>query len=202
MKIGIIGAGSIGRAFAKHAAAAGHEVVLSNRRGPASLEGVVRELSPRASAATVREAAAAGVVFLSVPWKEIEGAVVDLPPWEGRIVIDPSNAIVFPDFRPADLGGKTSTEIVVGLLPGARVVKAFNTLPAAVLAADPGEAGGHRVIWVSGDDAESKASVVALVESLGFAAVDLGSLAAGGRLQQFGGPLPNLNLVKLSLSSG
>ncbi|SRR5213593_861784 len=197
MKIGIIGAGAIGRAFAKRAVAAGHDVVLSNRRGPESLEAAVKELGPRASAATVREAAAAGVVLISVPWKEIEGAVVDLPPWEGRIVIDPSNAIVFPDFRPADLGGRTSTEIVASLLPGARVVKAFNALPAAVLAADPREAGGRRVIWVSGDDAESKASVVALVESLGFAAVDLGSIAGGGRLQQFGGPLPNLNLIKL-----
>ena len=197
MKIGIIGVGAIGGAFAKRAVAAGHEVVLSNRRGPASLTAAVKELGPRASAATVREAAAAGVVFLSVPWKELGGAVADLPAWEGRIVIDPTNAIVFPDFRPADLGDRTSTEIAVGLLPGARVVKAFNTLPAAVLAADPHEAGGRRVIFVSGDDAEAKASVVTLVEELGFAAVDLGSLAVGGRLQQFGGPLPSLNLVKL-----
>ena len=197
MKIGIIGVGAIGGAFAKRAVAAGHEVVLSNRRGPASLTAAVQELGPRASAATVREAAAAGVVFLSVPWKEIEGAVADLPPWEGRIVIDPTNAIVFPDFRPADLGDRTSTEIDAGLLPGARVVKAFNTLPAAVLAADPHEAGGRRVIFVSGDDIEAKASIVALVEGLGFAAVDLGSLAVGGRLQQFGGPLAGLNLVKL-----
>jgi len=197
MKIGIIGAGAIGRAFAKHAVAAGHEVVLSNRRGPASLEAPVEELGPRASAATVREAGAAGVVFVAVPWKELEGALAGLPAWEGRIVIDPTNAIIVPGFRAVDLGGKTSTEVVASLLPGARVVKAFNTLPAAVLAADPHEAGGRRVIFVSGDDAESKASVVALVEGLGFAAVDLGSLAVGGRLQQFGGPLPTLNLVKL-----
>ena len=197
MRIGIIGAGAIGRAFAKHAVAAGHEVVLSNRRGPASLEPLVRELGPRASAATVREAAAQPVVFLSVPWNALGDTLADLPPWEGRIVIDPTNAIVVPGFRPADLGGRRSTEVVAGLVRGARVVKAFNTLPAAVLAADAREGGGRRVLFVSGDDAEAKALVISLVDGLGFAAVDLGSIAVGGRLQEFGGPLPALNLVKL-----
>jgi predicted dinucleotide-binding enzyme len=197
MKIGIIGAGRIGRAFAKHAVAAGHEVVLSNSRGPASLDALVRELGPRASAATVRRAATEPVVLLSLPWSELEGALADLPLWEGRIVIDPTNPILQPGFRLADLGGRKSTEVVAGLVPGARVVKAFNTLPAELLAANPREAGGRRVIFVSSDDAEARVSVVALVEGLRFAAVDLGSLAVGGQLQNFPGPLTVLNLIKL-----
>jgi predicted dinucleotide-binding enzyme len=87
--------------------------------------------------------------------------------------------------------------VVAENLRGARLVKAFNTLPAAVLAADPTEHGGHRVLFVSGNDAEANSKVAALVEILGFAAITLGKLAEGGLLQQFGGPLTLQNLVKL-----
>jgi predicted dinucleotide-binding enzyme len=98
----------------------------------------------------------------------------------------------------ADLGGRTSSEVVAEQAPGARLVKAFNTLPPPVLAADPRQAGGARVIFLSGDDGAAKTTVRALLQRLGFAAVDLGGLVSGGRLQQFpGGPLPALNLIKL-----
>jgi predicted dinucleotide-binding enzyme len=79
----------------------------------------------------------------------------------------------------------------------ARVVKAANTLVAAVLGADPHEGGGRRVIFLSGDDAEAKSEVSALFEDAGFAAVDLGGLVAGGAMQQVGGPLSGLNLIRL-----
>jgi 8-hydroxy-5-deazaflavin:NADPH oxidoreductase len=97
---------------------------------------------------------------------------------------------------PKDLGGRLSTEIVVDAVPGARVVKAFNTLPAAVLAADPVQDGGHRVVFLSGNDADANRVVTDLASSLRFSAINLGTLAQG-RLAQFGGPLMVHNLSKL-----
>jgi predicted dinucleotide-binding enzyme len=100
-------------------------------------------------------------------------------------------------FEPVDLGGRTSSEIVAELVPGARLVKAANTLRADVLGADPHEAGGRRVIFLSGDDASAKAAVAALFDSAGFFAIDLGDLVTGGQMQQRGGPLVGHNLVRL-----
>lgn len=198
MNIGIIGAGGIGQAFATHVAKAGYEVIISNSRGPESLAEVVSQLGPRAKAGTRQEAARADVVVLAVQWQQWRAALSDLPPWNGRILIDVTNAAVMPGFRPADLHGSTSSEVVASLAPGARVVKVANTLPRAVLAADPQQAGGHRVLFMSGDDAAAKAEVSGILERAGFATIDLGGLASGGRLQQFpGGPLPNQNLIKL-----
>jgi predicted dinucleotide-binding enzyme len=93
---------------------------------------------------------------------------------------------------------RTSSEIVASLVPGAQVVKVANTLVSALLAADPKQAGGRRVLFMSGDDATAKAGVKGMLEKIGFATIDLGGLAGGGSLQQFpGGPLPTLNLIKL-----
>jgi predicted dinucleotide-binding enzyme len=112
-------------------------------------------------------------------------------------VIDANNSIEAPLFKPFDLGGRTSSEIVAGYVPGARVVKAFNHLRAPLLAADPASEGGKRVLFFSGDDADAKAQVASLIERLGFFGIDLGSLALGARLVQFpGGPLPTHNLVQ------
>lgn len=198
MKIGIIGAGSIGRALAGHMAKAGHEVIVSNSRGPETLAGLVRELGPRARAGTRQEAAAADVVMLSVPWEQLREALSGLPAWNGRLLVDATNPVLLPGFRLAELGGSTSSEVVASLAPGARVVKAGNTLLAAVLAADPRQSGGRRVLFMSGDDAGAKKEVGGLFEKAGFATVDLGGLASGGKLQQFpGGPLPTLNLLKV-----
>lgn len=198
MKVGIIGAGSIGRAFATHVARIGGDVVLSNSRGPESLQPFVAALGPRARAGTRQEAARADIVMLAVPWSELDAATADLPAWEGRILIDATNPVVQPGYRLADLGGSTSSEIVASLAPGAHVVKVANTLRAALLAAEPRESGGHRVLFMSGDDPDAKLRVRALLDSIGFATVDIGSLRSGGPLQQFpGGVLPNLNLIRL-----
>jgi predicted dinucleotide-binding enzyme len=122
----------------------------------------------------------------------------DLPAWNGRILIDATNPVLQPGFRLAELHGSTSSEIVASLAPDARVVKTGNTLLRAVLATDPKQAGGRRVLFMSGDDTAAKAEVSAILEKTGFATIDLGGLASGGRLQQFpGGPLPTLNLIKL-----
>ena len=107
-------------------------------------------------------------------------------------MIDPTN-----DFDPSDLDGRTSSEVVADLVAPARVVKAGNTMTAAVLDSDPHEAGGQRVLFVSGDDDESKGEAVGLFEDAGFFAVDLGGLREGGEMQQFRRPLAGLNLVRL-----
>lgn len=198
MRIGIIGAGGIGQAIASQVAKAGHEVVLSNSRGPESLADVVRDLGPRVRAGTRQEAAQADVAVLAVRWSQTHAALSDLPAWEGRILIDATNPIIDPGFHPAGLNGSTSSEIVASLAAGARVVKVANTLPRALLASDPRQAGGRRVLFMSGDDPAAKVQVSAVLEQAGFAAIDLGGLASGGRLQQVpGGLLTNLNLVKL-----
>jgi len=126
-----------------------------------------------------------------VPWPRVRDAVRDLR-WDGQIVLDATN-----DFDGSDLDGRTSSELVAELLPGARVVKVANTLGAPVLAADPHDAGGQRVIFLSGDDTQAKSQVAQLFQDAGFFTVDLGGLVAGGRMQQMGGPLSGLNLIRL-----
>jgi 8-hydroxy-5-deazaflavin:NADPH oxidoreductase len=189
--VGIIGAGRIGQVMAQIALRAGRPVVIANRRGPESLTSVVEGLGDDARAGTVLEAAAADIVVLAVMWPDVPQAVKDLE-WEGRIVIDPTN-----DFDPSDLDGRTSSEVVAELVAPARVVKAGNTFGATVLASDPHQAGGQRVIFVSGDDADAKAAVSTLFEDAGFFTIDLGTLSKGGEMQQFRGPLAGVNLVRL-----
>jgi predicted dinucleotide-binding enzyme len=198
MTIGIIGSGAIGTAFARTLARAGIAATISNSRGPDSLKELARELGPSIKAGTREEAARADVVFVAVNWTKLPAALASLPDWNGRIVIDGNNPIEAPLFKPVDLKDRVSSEVFADLVPGARVVKAFNHLRAEVLAADPSADGGRRVLFYSGNDGAAKAEVAALIERIGFAGIDLGSLAIGGKLAQFpGGPLPNQNLVKI-----
>nr|WP_281032789.1 NAD(P)-binding domain-containing protein [Phyllobacterium myrsinacearum] len=197
MSIGIIGAGLIGSAFARALARAGIEAIISNSRGPDSLKELVGELGPSIKAGTVEQAASADIVVIAVNWSKLPQALAGLPAWNGRIVINANNAIEAPAFKPFDLKGRLSSDVVGDLVPGATLVKALNHLPAALLAGDPQAEGGHRVLFYSGDDADAKAKVGALFEKLGFFALDLGSLAAGEKMAAFpGGPLAVLNLVK------
>ena len=189
--VGIIGAGRLGQAMARTARRAGREVVIANSRGPESLASVVSDLGDGVSAGTPADAAAAGIVVIAVPWDSVPEAVQGLT-WNGQVVIDATN-----DWAADDLQGRTSSERVADLVAGARLVKAANTLGAEVLASDPHEAGGRRVIFISGDDADAKAAVVALFEDAGFAAIDLGDLATGGAMQQIHHPLAGVNLIRL-----
>ena len=177
--------------MAQIALRAGRPVVIANSRGPQSLTSVVEALGDGVSAGTVEDASAADIVVLAVPWPQVSQAVEGLE-WDGRIVIDPTN-----DFDPSDLDGRTSSEVVADLVAPARVVKAANTLVAAVLGSDPHEAGGQRVIFLSGDDGDAKSEVAALFEEAGFFVVDLGGLREGGRMQQVGAPLAGHNLIRL-----
>jgi 8-hydroxy-5-deazaflavin:NADPH oxidoreductase len=190
--VGIIGAGRLGQAMAQTALRAGRDVVIANSRGPESLTSVVSTLGEGVSAGTVEQASAAGVVVIAVPWDKVPQALHGRD-WNGQIVIDATN-----DFDPSDLNGRTSSEVVSELLGGARVVKAANTLGAAILGSDPHEAGGQRVIFVSGDDDDAKSEVTGIFEAAGFFVIDLGGLRSGGQLQQVGGPLSGVNLIRLS----
>ncbi len=190
MRVGIIGSGHIGGTAAKLFVEAGHEVALSHASGPESLRELVKELGPRARASTVKEAADFGdVVLLAVPWRNRQ----DLPAsrLRGKVVIDAMNPYR-PDRSLYDLGDSTSSEEVAKALPGARVVKAFNSLMAKDLAARGARdrpLDDRTVLLVAGDDEDAKFSVAQLVRDVGFTPVDTGSLRDGGRIQQAGGPL-------------
>jgi predicted dinucleotide-binding enzyme len=187
MKIGMLGAGDIARGVAKWALQQGHEVVMCNNSGPAKLAPIIAELGPGARAGSRAEAAAAEVVLLAVPWESIRDVLTGLPPWNGRILIDATNPFLNPQHLNVldDIGDRLSSEIVADLAPGARLVKTFNTMFATHLAEGPRpRAGTRRVLFVSGDDAAAKTTVTNLIESFGFAALDLGSLKVGGRMQQ------------------
>jgi 8-hydroxy-5-deazaflavin:NADPH oxidoreductase len=186
MKIGIIGAGRIGATAARLFSEAGHRVAISNSRGPESLGEIAAELGPSIQASTVADAARFGdVILLAVPW-HLENA---LPPAEllrDKILIDAMNP-----YRPEggffEMGDSTSSEIVLQRIRGARLVKAFNTIYYEHLAKRgrkdlPIEE--RHAIYVAGDDLNAKAVVSGLIEQIGFAPVDTGSLREGGRLQQ------------------
>jgi 8-hydroxy-5-deazaflavin:NADPH oxidoreductase len=190
--VGIIGAGRLGQAMARTALRAGRDVVIANSRGPESLTSVASALGEGVSAGTVEQASAARIVVIAVPWDKVPQALHGRD-WNGQIVIDATN-----DFDPSDLNGRTSSEVVSELLGGARVVKAANTLGAAILGSDPHEAGGQRVIFVSSDDDDAKSEVTGIFEAAGFFVIDLGGLRSGGQLQQVGGPLSGVNLIRLS----
>ena len=193
MKIGVIGAGNIGATAARLFIHAGHEIAISNSRGPDSLHELVILLGPRAHAMTVDDAAGFGdVILLAVPWRSPDA----LPKPEavaGKIVIDAMNPYK-PDFTFYDLGDSTSSEETAKRLPGARLVKAFNTIYYEHLASR-GRAdlpvGQRHAIFVAGDDADAKLAVMKLIEEIGFAPVDTGSLREGGRRQQPGSAIYN-----------
>ena len=192
----IIGAGAIGSALAARFDAARIPAVIANSRGPASLSNITERFGTLVKAVEVTDALRSDVVILAVPFDAIPEIVANTGDWAGRIVVDASNAIDFPAFKPRDLGDRFSTEIVSDLVPGARVVKAFNTLPAAILASDPNSGSGHRVLFLSGNHPDANKQLTDLIASLGFAPIDLGPLKIAGPVQQFGRPLVALNLTK------
>lgn len=195
---GIIGAGNIGQTVAKHLVKAGYPLILSNSKGPGSLSDTIASLGAGAKAGTPKDAAEADIVLLALPWSGLS-SLSGLTDWKDKVVIDATNAFISyaPEFHVADLGGRASSEVVAAQLSGARIVKAFNTLYFKILALNPEEAGGRRVLFYSGNDAAAKKEVSDIIESLGFASIDLGDLATGSKLQEPKNAVATLNLIKL-----
>jgi 8-hydroxy-5-deazaflavin:NADPH oxidoreductase len=193
VKIGIIGSGMIGSTAARLFVAAGHEVAIANSRGPDSLVQLAQEVGPRLRPMSVSDATMFGdLVLVAVPFGVIQALPAE--PFAGKIVIDANNYYTKRDGHNDDLDNDrtTSTELLAAHLPEARVVKALNTMHFKALAAggDEEKALDDRLaLFVAGDDPEAKATVGTLIEDLGFAAIDTGGLAAGGRRQQPGSPI-------------
>lgn len=201
MKIGFIGAGRMATTIGRHLVNAGHTIVISSSRGPESLSGLVADLGSAASAATKHQAAESEIVILATNWMDAPGALDGID-WRGRILVDGTNPHMGakPDISAegvarstAALEGRTSSEIVAGMAPGARLVKSISNMPMAWIR-DFSPQKPRTVLFVSGDDAEAKGLVVDVINSTGLVALDLGSLAVGGAMQQLGGPLSGLEL--------
>jgi predicted dinucleotide-binding enzyme len=193
MQIGILGSGNIGANAARLFARAGHHVRIANSRGPATLKALVEEIGADAEAASAQDAVdASDVVLIAVPWTKREEALGEIEGWDDKIVIDAMNAYT-EDFEIEDLGSKTSTEFTRALVPGARIVKAFNTIFYKRLATEgkPDGTNGRLAIPVASDDPAAKRVVMDLIDEIGFDAVDNGGLVEGGRKQQPGSPIYN-----------
>lgn len=181
---GFIGSGNIGSTVAALALAVGHQVVMSNSRGPDSLAALVRRLGSGATAATPEQAAAAGdVVVVTIPFGRYRDVPADA--LAGTIVIDTMNYYPERDGTiEAVADGLASSALFAESLPGARVVKAFNNIFYAHLAALATPAGGPRsALPVAGDHAEATASVIELLDEIGYDAVNAGSLTESWRQQ-------------------
>jgi predicted dinucleotide-binding enzyme len=198
MNFGFIGAGSVAQAVAKYLIAAGHQVLISNSRGPDTLSETVKLLGTNATAVKVEEAARADVVFLAIPWLQIADTLKALPHWGGRILVDTTNEfLAFSDLSlKAELNGRASSEYVADLAPGALVVKAINNLFSTRFVQGPVVDNARRITFVSGDNPGAKVRIGSLLASFGFAVIDLGSLHEGGRMQQASGPLAGLDLLQ------
>ena len=195
--IGIIGTGMIGGAIAQRLGAKGIEATIANSRGPESLADLIAKAGPSITAGTREEAAAKDIVFVSVNWPKLQGALAGID-WTGRILIDTNNNMQKPPLPPIDIGGRASTAIVQEWAPGARVVKAFNHHYFMNLEKAPDAEGGRRVLFYAGDDEAAKAEVAALIDQLGFFGLDMGDVEHGSRLfQSPGGPLIAHDLVKI-----
>jgi predicted dinucleotide-binding enzyme len=164
MSYAIVGFGKIGQALAHAFARKNIDVTVASRRPPEALAPQARAIGPTVVARSLREALEADTIILAVPFGEHREVAKALPSWKGKTVIDAMN--LFP--VPEDLDGPASA-VVAKAFTGARFVKGFNHLIAATLATDPIVAGGHRVVFLSGDDEDAIAPVAALAKQLGFA---------------------------------
>jgi predicted dinucleotide-binding enzyme len=168
MKFGFIGAGNVAQTYARHFVRHGHEVVLSNTKGPDSLVELVRSIGPNAKAGTVEEAANQDIVILCVRWHQAKQALAEVSDWNGRLVVDATNRPLDEDTK-----GKTGSEVIASYAPGARLVKALNTLVVKWIQ-DYSEKKPKSVLFLSGDDADAKRKLARALEETGFIPVDLG----------------------------
>ena len=181
MSYAIIGFGEIGQTLAKAFARKGIEVSVATTRGPESFASVAAAIGPTIIPKTLAEAVKADIIFLAVRYGSHPDVAKVLPPWEGKTIVDVTNAYGVPL---EELGGQPSARVVAQAFAGSKVVKGFNHLVAAVLEQDPAVHGGRRVVFLASDDDGAAAEVGTLAESLGFAPIKLGGLSEGGLLVQ------------------
>ncbi len=179
MSYAIIGFGSIGHALAKAFARNGIEVAVATTRDPKSFAADAAAIGPKVIPKTLAEAVKADVVFLAVRFESRGDVAKALPDWQGKTIVDVTNAYGVP---PEQLGGQPSAKAVAQAFSGAKVVKGFNHLVAAVLGQDPAVHGGRRVVFLTSDDDGAASEIGALAEKLGFAPIKLGKISEGGLL--------------------
>jgi 8-hydroxy-5-deazaflavin:NADPH oxidoreductase len=198
--VGIVGGGPRGESFARAVARVEVKVAISEEGwAHDSLLTVLTDLRGMASRTTLEAAAEEDVVFLSVCWAQLTQTLAAVADWEGRILIDATNPTL-PTSEVANIGNKTSSEIVRDLSPGAQLVKAFNALHTEVLATEFRQGNGRHVVFFAGDHLRAKIEISRLVARMGFTGIDLGGLASGGKLLQFpDGPLWGRNFVSFEL---
>jgi 8-hydroxy-5-deazaflavin:NADPH oxidoreductase len=177
MKYAIIGSGKIGIALARKFVQNKVEVGIANSRGPETLASLKEELGPEILPQSIQEAAGAEIILLAVPFTAHKDVAKQLEEWSGKIVVDATNAL---RLDPKELDDLLSSEVIAKAFVGARLVKAFNHLPAEQLGTNTALAGQRQAVFVSSNDAGASATVAALATQLGFAPVDLGRLDQGG----------------------
>jgi predicted dinucleotide-binding enzyme len=178
MSYAIIGFGKIGHAFAKAFARNGIEVSVATTRNPASFASDAAAIGPEIIPKTLAEAVKADIIFLAVRFESHPEVAKALPSWKGKTIIDAMNTLAPIE----ELDGLPSSAVVAKAFTGAKLVKGFNHLVAAVLDQDPAVHGGRRVVFLASDDDGAAAEIGALAEKLGFAPINLGGLSEGGLL--------------------
>jgi len=181
MNYAIIGFGNIGQAMAKAFARNGIEVSVATTRDPESFAAATAAIGPTIIPKKLAEAVKADIIFLAVRFEAHPDVAKALPSWQGKTIVDVTNAYGVP---PEELGGQPSSKAVAQAFTGAKLVKGFNHLVAAVLDQDPAVHGGKRVVFLASDDDGAAEEIGALAEKLGFAPIKLGGLSEGGLLVQ------------------
>ncbi|TWI03602.1 hypothetical protein IP90_01415 [Luteimonas cucumeris] len=182
MNYAIIGFGQIGQALAKTFARKGIDVSVATTRAPESFAADAAAIGPGIIPTTLAEAVKADVIFLATRFESHPEVAKALPTWEGKTIVDVTNTY---GVSPEEMGGSSSSRVVAQAFTGARLVRGFNHLVAAVLEQDPAvQGGGRRVVFLASDDEGAAAEIGALAENLGFAPIQLGGLSEGGLLVQ------------------
>jgi 8-hydroxy-5-deazaflavin:NADPH oxidoreductase len=181
MSYAIIGFGKIGHALAKAFVRKGIEVSVATTRDPESFASEAAAIGPKVIPKSLTEAVKADIIFLAVRFEAHPDVAKALPTWQGKTIVDVTNAYGVP---PEELGGQPSSKAVAKAFAGAKLVKGFNHLVAAVLDQDPAVHGGKRVVFLASDDDSAADQIGALAENLGFAPIKLGGLSEGGLLVQ------------------
>ncbi len=200
MTYAIIGAGTVGATLARFFAAKEIPILIANSRGPETLGELAAEIGPSVTPATVAEAVKADIILVAVGAVAFKDVGAVLQDWSGKIVVDLTNGFMLPpEVQQAEYQGRLTSEVNAERVPGAKLVKAFNQLPLKVLAGPLPDDVGRRVVFVSSDHEDASTAVANLAECLGFAPIEVGKIAEGGRLIQARAPLVFQNLIKYPL---